>query len=249
MGKKPQSPRVVILSPFPFTGLSFSSPGTSTTPTTSLRSSSSCRRKEEAVAHRYSLKVGRREPSSDDRCRRDFLLILKSTLCLASPFRGEAVTAHSCLGHHLSSVFQTKDTCFKHQRLLWTVLGRGGETWPLVAQASLQFLSPPKRRTHRCANVPSLLCPLCSAPHGAYAGAVQPSRGRAGPWLPQHTVARTGLSHWECFVLTLWSLFGELIAETEAPHSSVLWGGVYSEVFSVSRLQGKGSPPTFRLSS
>lgn len=48
----------VILNASLFTDLSSFSPGTSTTPTMSLRSNSSCRRKE-AVAHRYSLKVGK----------------------------------------------------------------------------------------------------------------------------------------------------------------------------------------------
>lgn len=68
-----------------FTDLNSFNPGTSTTPTTSLRSSSSCRRKE-AVAHRYVLKVEEAR-SSDDRCKRDFLFTLRSTLRLAYPFR------------------------------------------------------------------------------------------------------------------------------------------------------------------
>lgn len=123
----------VILNASLFTDLSSFSPGTSTTPTMSLRSNSSCRRKE-AVAHRYSLKVGKAWNKLWWQVQKWLpvysQVYIMSNLSLQrwSCLRSVEAPTHSCLSDHFSSMFQTENTCFKHRRLLLTILGRGVET-------------------------------------------------------------------------------------------------------------------------
>lgn len=108
-----------------FTDLNSFSPGTSTTPTMSLRSSSSCRRKE-AVTHRYVLKVGGHGVLMTGAEGTSSLLWGLHCVWPIPSGREIVLDLLKCPPTYASVIIcpvqhvpNKNHCCFKHQRLLW----------------------------------------------------------------------------------------------------------------------------------